>query len=720
VESLIAFVVAAAGAAVVLVPGLDGPGIWSQGELPVLDRALAALGEPRSELVRSPWLPDELRMHSLAAAGVDRPELGLRLPGALAAALVVGLAGALGRWRGGTRAHAVLAALFALGFPGLAVAGRTALGNPVGEATAALAIVLGAVALARVGTLLRVAATLAALGALGLSIASTGIVLGAVLPLIAIALSPGTGAVGRWIRVGLWVAALGAGGTALWLALGQGEGFIPLLGASKDLELLSNPHEHGLADALEDLAWQTFPWLPLAIVGGLAPGKDRWPGAWLVAGLAIGSAWAPVYGRVPLLLSVPIAVCCAVGTVHLFDPRQTRAARRLGLVVTLAGLFIAGKDVQREPHRAGSPLVHFPAGLGYPDARLHTGEILHGGTRLGALVLVVAFAVSRRSKPAGRVRRPTRLQRLGDRLPIAVRRGLPLSLAGGLLAAQAIHYARIHIGRASDQLSAKAPLARHADWVSRGLVPPGLGTHRIRDPGVAFYGPAAGRTVPIASRSELMSWLFGEQPAVALVRRSDLPPLHAKGRQNATPLRVLDESHHDLVLVANWLPAELEDRNPLPRVVLDTPPELRHPTLVQFERYVEVIAWEIREPVIRGRRSTLRLVLRPLRPLPAGAQLYARLQRGKMSRINATPHDFVGGIYPPNEWRAGDYILHEFEFDVPLVEILSGPHEFIVGVRRGEHKNLSITVPEGAEGDHGVVVRGDKREFAVLGQVMVY
>ena len=80
-EAWIAGLVGTAVAAAIIIPGLDLHGLWSEGELAVLDRARAALGEPLSELERSPWLPDELRTRAYAAIGGD---FGLRLPGALA------------------------------------------------------------------------------------------------------------------------------------------------------------------------------------------------------------------------------------------------------------------------------------------------------------------------------------------------------------------------------------------------------------------------------------------------------------------------------------------------------------------------------------------------------------------------------------------------------------------------------------------------------------
>ena len=60
---------AALAAAAMLLPGLGDHGLWTDAELPVLDRVQAALGEARSGLVRSPWLPDLLRTRAYALVG---------------------------------------------------------------------------------------------------------------------------------------------------------------------------------------------------------------------------------------------------------------------------------------------------------------------------------------------------------------------------------------------------------------------------------------------------------------------------------------------------------------------------------------------------------------------------------------------------------------------------------------------------------------------------
>ena len=100
--------------------------------------------------------------------------------------------------------------------------------------------------------------------------------------------------------------------------------------------------------------------------------------------------------------------------------------------------------------------------------------------------------------------------------------------------------------------------------------------------------------------------------------------------------------------------------------------------------------------------------------------MHARLQRGKTSRINADFHELASGLYPPNYWREGDYILHRQEFEVPVLEILSGTHDLVVAMRRGRDRNIRITDPEGKRGPLGVRIKNDAHTYAVIGQVEVW
>lgn len=711
--------IAALVAAVVLLPGLGAHGLWTDAELPVLDRVLAALGAGMTDLVRSPWLPDLLRTRAYA---VIEDAAGLRLPHALAAIALVAMTAGLARQRGAAVAPSLLAGAFALAFPMLAVAGRTALGNPVGEALGVAAVLAGLAAL-RTGSLARaLVLAVASAGLLSLAVASAGLALGGAIPLGALAAAasverPG-GPEGLRVapRVGaavvLWIAFAIAMGVAVTLSLRQGDGYIPLLGAAKDLVLVDKPEHRRFAAGLEDLGHGLFPWAPLAVAGALLGRRDRLPALWLGIAVTVAAGWSLVYGPVPLPVTVPAALGAVAAVEWIADPRTDRTGRRAALVVIVLGMLVVGKDAGRTPGRVAVPLFSFEGEHTFPaealDAEARLSRI--ASAALWALLLAGLLA------PAGG--RGHRVDRWLDRLPAGPRAAAPLALLGAAALLGAHGYARVLVPGTCELLSPRGLLQHHRALAEAGALPMQLGNHRVRDEGLSLYGP--GDVLDLASRRELATYLSAPEPRVAIIRERDLPALHQDHRQKGWPLHVLDDRHAFLRLVANRLPPGEHDANPIPAVLHDEPPVLAHPTRLQFESYIEIIGWEVTEPVIRGREATLRLAIRVLRPLPGGSQVYARLLKGRSSRINGEPHELTGGIYPPNLWREGDFILHELRFTAPLLEIQPGPHELLVGLRRSERQNYEISVPEGPTGEHGVVVKGKKRNFASLGTAQVW
>ncbi len=751
-------------AALLLVPGFRAHGLWSTGEIAVLQRAQAALGAALGGLQRAPSLPDALRTQALALSG---DAAAIRLPGALASALLVGLAVALARRLGASPGFALLAGGFALATPLLQSQAHLALGNPVGELTATLAALLGAAALARPRRAAALLLALAALASLILASASAGLFFGALLPLVAIALawphgparwdmspgpsptdlspgpsptdlppgpsptdlspgtpppdlSPGTPPPDlspatstaprpRWLAALLAASILGVTATLLTLLYHQGDGWIPALGAARDLALGERPHLRPFTATFEEFSNQIFPWLPLLLVGLLHPGRARWPAAWLLLGLVLISAWSLRFGPQPVPLTVPVAVVCAAALEHLLSPHTARFARRLGLLVILAGGLILAKDARRTPSRVGAVLVHGKAESTYPARELQAPDLLAGLAQLAALGLLLAILARRPPSPA------SRLQRLQARLPS----WLPLALILAVQLHEALRYGQGLLPRSSELVSLHRPLTRLAAWQAEGALPGPLALHRISDPGVDLYGPPEADRAVLANRDDVVGWLRADAPAAALVRSSELGPLFQQSRAAGWPLHVLDASNRDIVLVSNVLPPDAVDENPILRVLRDAPPALAHPTLLRFEDYLEVVGWQFQEPIVRGRETTLELAIKVLRPLPSGSKIYVRLQQGRLSRINPSPHELAEGLYPSQLWRPGDHIHHRFTVAVPMLEILPGAHEVVIGLRRSDSKNYQVSVPEGEAGEHGVTLRGN-REFATVGEVQVW
>ncbi len=695
-----------------LLPGLGDHGLWTEAELPALDRVRAALGASLADLTRSAWLPDVLRTRAYEV--MPNPG-GLRLPHAMAAAGLVAVSVGLARSRGASAGLSLLAGGFALSFPMVAVAGRTALGNPIGELLVALGVLAGLAALrARGGIRLSTWAVVAG-AMLALAVASVGLALGAALPLgvLAAAAAMQPASPRRTISaLLLGAAAVGCAGVAVSLSLSQGDGYIPILGAAKDLVLVDKPEQRRFAAGLEDFGFSLFPWAPLVIAGALLGRRDRLPALWIGLGIAVAGGWSLVYGRIPMPLTVPAALAAMAAVEWTLHPKTERHGRRAALLVVVLGMLVIGKDAERTPARMTVPTHDFAGEHTFPADRLNAADRLGqaGSAALWALLAMGLLA------PAGG--RPHRLDRVLERFAARPRAAAPLVLVGAATLVGATVYSHGLVPDACDLLSPRRILMHHRALADAGELPATLGNHRVRDAGLQLDGP--GDVIVLGSRRELVNHLSVDTPQVALIRSRDLPTLHQSHRQKGWPLFVLDDRHSSLRLVANRLPPGERDLNPIPSVVFDEPPALANPTRLQFENYMEVMGWEVTDPVVRGREVTLRLAIRVLRPLPGGSKIYARLLKGRTSLLNGDPHELTGDIYPPNLWREGDYILHEFTYQAPLLEIQPGPHELIIGVRRTEKQNFEISQPEAKTGEYGVRVRDKRRNFATIGTVQVW
>ncbi|MEM6291225.1 MAG: hypothetical protein AAGA54_08165 [Myxococcota bacterium] len=687
-------------------PGLDDAGLWTDAELPVFDRTRAALGDAISGLERSPPLPDLLRTRSFALFG---GAWGLRLPHVLAAAGLVGLAIGWTRARGHGVLLSIAAGAFALSFPMTSLGARTVMGNPIAELCIAGAVLSGGAALnPETSRRHRALAGVVAIAGLGFGLASAGIVLGVGLPLAVLA------ATSTSRRVQLSVGAIAAPCLAVGvaLALKQQDGYIPLLAAAKDLELLDAPQARRFAAGLEDFGYQVFPWAGLAMLGAVAavrsPG-DRAPGTWLLVALAITAGWSSVYGATPIPLTVPAAACCTLGLARFVDPDQAPWERRVSIFLIAAAALLMAKDGALAPNRLVAPTALRANEHTFPGEALNAETHLKTMGKAAFLAVVVGGVLGRRRREWG-------LERLAARVP--ARDALVVTSFAAAAVASAATHAHVLLPRTAELFSPKRPLQRLATWADAGVLPPTLGTHRIRDRGLALYGPDALEDLP--GRRDLVDWFAGGDPAVALIRDGDYPRLFQAARIAKQPLFMLDDSHARFRLVSNRLPDDAENLDPRTEVVLDQVPALEHETLLRFENYIEIVGWQIDGPIRRGKQHTLQLAIRVLRPLPGGSKLYARMLNGRLSRIGGEAHELAEGLYPCNLWRKGDVILHRWTFDAPPLEIMPGDYDLLIGLRRSATKNFVVTEPEGKEGDFGVVVRGKKREFAKIGTVAVW
>lgn len=711
--------------ALALLPGLLEPGLWSRYELPVFDHARALMGETVTDVPHMPWLSSWARAWAIALL---HDPAALRLPGALATCGTVGLTVWIARIRGAGTPVALLAGGFVLAFPGVVQQARVAIGNPIGEFLATLAVAAGLHALARRPAPQWWSALLAGLlcvAALVLGTTASGVVLGALIPLLAIGfLSPRplSDRVPTWLPATvLWLAALGIASLAARLALHQGEGYIPILGAAQHLDIMSRPAARQFAQIIEDVGFQMFPWLPIMALGALATHRDRWPTMWLLSGFTICGLWTLLYGRIAIPLAVPAALCCAAAIAEFTDAHSSRAVRRFAVLVGLAGFLILAKDAGRTPSRVGMPITDRRGEHNYAAAEIGADAQLPRSAKLAALGLLLAFLVAPAPSSAQDPRWRRRLMAPLDALPEPARALAPVGVVFVILG---IHTAgAIHLqNQTALHESPMRALKNHQALIADGQLPETLALGQVRDAAIELYGPPPEHQQFLRGHSELTSWLSAAEPAAALIRASDLPFLTQQHRADGWPLFVLDHSNRNLALVSNVLPPGFDDENPLYAVLRDAVPDLPggHTTLVQFEGLLDVVAWRVSGSVVRGRDFDLELVLVAHGKLPATTEIYARLQQGRVSRINPLPQQIAENLYPPKHWREGDIIVHRVTIQAPALEVLPGDHQLVVGLRRTKTANFEITIPADKTGAHDVTIIDKRRNFAAIGTVPVY
>jgi len=726
-------VAAALCAFVLLYLNLDALGLWSKADFPILNRSRGALGESLEGLAAHPWLPDRLRTWGLETVGGD---LGIRIPGALAAAALVGAATGWTHRSGCGPLQSILAGGFALSFPVLQVSGSTLQGNPIGELAVATAILAGIGAFNRRCSRnwpARVALCGLAFAGLAAAVLSLGIFLGAALPLTILALCRGvTVDIGKIPSMIAWLAAAVCGATALHLMLGQTEGYIPLLGAAKDLDLIDRPQRRLFTVGFREAGHALFPWTAVAIVGLLRPSRDRGSAIWLTLSILASAGWSLVYGFTAPAVTVPAAVLCASAIQQTLDTGRPALVRRLSVAIMVIGIAVLAKDADTAPSKVASPMHNLKGEQHYPaDLTDASGRFRRMGS-LAILGILAAFTLAPPSEPARRRPFPgsppwleTFLQRLRIREQVVSPRLRTQAAAMTMVAAltiQALAYNSVFRDSAR-QMSARGPLERWSKWAASETLPPLLGVHRLRDPGVERYSElyTNDALIDIKARADLVGWLAEPEPRVAMLRHTDYAYVFQKLRGRDVSLHTLDWDHHKFVLVANHLPPGLVDHNPLKDIVLDAPPALEHETFVRFGKYVELIAWQIDPPLARGKTTTFHLAFRVLRKLPNGAKVIARLQKGKMSRINAAPHELAQGLYPPSYWRKGDFIHHRVEVDISWLQALPGRHKLIVALKKSSKTQMDITDPpaDQKKGKFGVKIRGKKHQYATIGVVEV-
>jgi hypothetical protein len=308
-----------------------------------------------------------------------------------------------------------------------------------------------------------------------------------------------------------------------------------------------------LFDSLfEQVAFGAFPWVALApialarLAGGGGDGT-RALGARMITGWAV-LAWVAAsislrkVGPVQYAALPAIAVGVSVWIDELVSARRTKEAdaRDDSLVAPLVALFalfavaVLSMDIKRFPEHFVS--VHLDRSISKFPAGVHMQEVVMVLGGLFGLCLVAGLYLWRRpSDDEGR------RQRLARR---AGQWGLPAAL--GISTLIAIYLAQVWTPRLSTKLSSKATFS-----VYHTLREPSdeLGILGHATSGAKYY--SRGAFTSLRSRNDLIAFLRKPRRVFALVKASELCPIHKEAAKQGFDYYVVDDSNAERVMLSN-------------------------------------------------------------------------------------------------------------------------------------------------------------------------
>jgi hypothetical protein len=748
--------------AALLLPRLDGPGLWEPQERQLSDRVAPPI-TPATAATRPPpppavaptkdgclhAAPPDAAARSLTARAIqwgrdaiDDSDGGRRLPLAVLGLFTVLAAAGTAMRLAGARAG-VVTAITLVAMPLCALQSRM-LTSEIGTACGAALIVYGLVAL---GDLRRAGTGAAAIGLLALDAAVAvaavaagavlgfyggGALLGLVAPIGAVAVAGGFGVpliatVRRRAPAAVWTSALIA--------------VVATLAALALLALLA----HQIYDLKPVYPGLTPPPARELLGKAIIPHGCYAP--------ALGGVWRPeddlriiydsafeqiAYGTFPWGLLAPIAMMALVGS---DDARR----RRLGAIsLAWAGAaWVASEVFLRK--------VGFTVYAGFPALAIAVGTWLDGmfagrargapgamppGARLVALFAVIgvldlgkdlqSFAERLTSLLVGNDAVPYPAQAhllwIPTRFWVLI---LGMMIASGFAIALAAWrdgdspWARWLRGLATAGAIAAiaATIVLGAFWTA--LWQPGLATHlssktmfetyrELAKPGDELIvmgdlgqAPFAYTTRPpqiAQDRTQIITALARPGRVFAIAPQSELCTLHREVA--GKPYFVIDDRNQRSLLLSNRLDGA-SDQNPLrTAIVHDEPRDIpcRPKGKVVWDNRIQLLGWDVPRSVLRGARFEITLYYKILQPVGGTWRTLMHFD-GPAGRAGNGDHEPIGGRCPTSTWQLGDYVIDRFTASAGGGAFPAGVYDVWTGFFTGAAPNWRNMPVSEAPGD---------------------
>jgi hypothetical protein len=213
-----------------------------------------------------------------------------------------------------------------------------------------------------------------------------------------------------------------------------------------------------------------------------------------------------------------------------------------------------------------------------------------------------------------------------------------------------------------------------------------LSQYRVSGRGAAYYNN--GKIDQVGDQKKLFQLLKAKTRTFVLVPADQMASLDRSARQSKVPYYVLDDRNSKYLILSNQLDGKCsEDKNPLRRFVLQKRPNPAHAIAVNFEDRVEMIGYDMPAEVRRPGKLKMRLYFHVKTRVPANYKLFMHFdQPGHRFHGDHTP---LGGKYPTQYWLPGDYIIDEYEIDLPLLTTPGGTYTPYIGFWLG-NKRLKV------------------------------
>lgn len=443
--------------------------------------------------------------------------------------------------------------------------------------------------------------------------------------------------------------------------------------------------------AFEQIVFGLFPWICLAPIAIIAMGMGGARGtnplgarmllAWAALAWVISSVFLRKVGPTQFVAVPAVALAIGIWLDELLAARAAPGASNASrLAPPLVALFVLFAGVVVAKDLKGFPIellnVHLDTGVSaFPkEVSLHKPLVVLGIIFAAALfsglyfwrrenVASPALADSRNKLATTLVYGSRRLASGAGRYGIAAAVGVALVMS--------VYLAQIWIPSLSTKLSSKATFS-----VYHALREPGntLGIVGKPTAGSRFY--ADGPFEELSGRPALIAFLARPERVFALVRASELCPIHTESSKRDFDYYVVDDSNADKIMLSNRMwnsaappPAKLHalmraflDRNPLSRaIVRQRPDDIKHAVSANFDDQIELIGVDLPDAVDRGDSFEVTLYYKVLKPLTRNWQVFVHFDGGGVR--------FQGDHYPvnnrcgTNHWQPGDFIVDRFTVD---------------------------------------------------------